>query len=203
MKYLSLLFLLILISCNSNNDNITLYLCDIEQKVINVKQTPVEVLNKEPLGHPFFIDNIKDKYLVITDIDARDKGLYIYNIDNFKPLGVTGKLGEGPGEISFYSLTVPYENGFIMQDNSKRLYYYYDINNAIEEKHYLPQEITQYTNKKIFPFHYKMLNESNYIGVIMKATSNSTYGNLSKLVFLFDPICSVNLGNLTYNSVYF
>ncbi|QZT38839.1 hypothetical protein K5X82_08040 [Halosquirtibacter xylanolyticus] len=175
MKYLSLLFLLILISCNSNKDNITLYLCDIEQDIITVKQTPVEVLNKEPLGHPFFINNIKDKYLVITDIDARDKGLYIYNIDNFKPLGVTGKLGEGPGEISYYHQPCEYKNGFLMKDSGKYQYYYYDITKIKDNLEYLPYSVTKFINTKLFPFYFKMTSDSTYVGMIGHITSNSTY----------------------------
>ncbi|QZT38840.1 hypothetical protein K5X82_08045 [Halosquirtibacter xylanolyticus] len=264
MKYLSLLFLLILISCNSNNDNITLYLCDIEQDIITVKQAPVEVLNKEPLGHPFSIKNIDNRYLVIKDVEAADKGLYIYDINNFNLIDRTGKLGEGPGEISYYLNPIAYKDGFLMKDGSKHLFYYFNIPQIKIESDYLPTEVTKYPNKKHFPFTLKMTNDSDYIGAVATITSQSTFeieiakgnifndsiehlidlpknvdnhnlqyfftasknrimmsyqhynifsvynnhgeiikGNLSKLVFLFDPICSVNLRNLTYNSVYF
>ncbi|MDC1105502.1 hypothetical protein OAT16_02280 [Prolixibacteraceae bacterium] len=176
MKFLNLLLLsLIIISCSTKNDNKKLYLCDIDQNKIAVKQTPVDILNKEPLGRPFFIDNIKDQYLVITDMEAYDKGLFIYDINNFTPLAATGILGEGPGEISFYSELAPYKDGIIMQDNSKLLYYYYDLNKAIQDKSYLPEEVVQYKNKKLFPFHYVMRSDSTYVGMVGHITSHSTY----------------------------
>ncbi|QZT38849.1 hypothetical protein K5X82_08090 [Halosquirtibacter xylanolyticus] len=160
-------------SCKKNER--VIYLNQLKNKISIMKETPVKPLNKEQIGNTYLINNLHDKYLIINDTECTDNGLLIYDINNFKKLGATGKKGEGPGEISYYYKVIPYKHGFIMQDHSKNIVYYYDVVKAIKNQNYLPLELLHQKDIKDYPYFYRMLSDSLYVGVQARIGSSSNF----------------------------
>lgn len=142
-------------------------LLDVSQRIIDINTDPVIAL-------PFF--EISEDYLIIADSKAFDKGIHIFGREDFKYLGVTGQLGDGPGMISRYGPLAFSSNGkeFWMPDFGKLKMFKYDIDSVLVNEGYLPT-VSKPFGMDFFLTDLNFMNEDLAIGPGLEPLSNSTF----------------------------
>ncbi|QZE13667.1 TolB-like 6-bladed beta-propeller domain-containing protein [Halosquirtibacter laminarini] len=203
MKYF-ILFLLGVFLLSCQNEISTHYcLTDISEKVVQPEASPLELNESE-----FSLATVcQDRYLVFHNRDRVDQCFAIYDLETLKPLGYTGVVGEGPGEIINGCAALPSREGFLVVDYSKYLIYYFNIKEAIADTKYLPETVGSIRDHKNFPGHISTLGDETYFGSNISVTSPSSYyasfveGNLftGETKKVLDPNPIVDLFKLSFN----
>ncbi|QZE13662.1 TolB-like 6-bladed beta-propeller domain-containing protein [Halosquirtibacter laminarini] len=160
MKYF-IFFLLgvFLLSCQ-NEISKQYCLTDISEKVAHTNNIPVNI-DESYFSSPVLC---QDKYLIFHNRDRIDQCLAIYDLESLKPLGYTGIKGEGPGQIIEGGNPMPYKDGFLVFDLAKFIIFYFNIEEAIADRNYLPETFCSIRDRNNFPLHISMLNDSLYLG---------------------------------------
>ena len=121
----------------------------------------------------FIVDNI----FIVVDIKSLDKGIHLFDKEDYKHLCSVGTIGKGPGEISYYGKPMPVYDSrkFWMFDHGKLVVYEFDLDNNICEVHYLPKPRYEFSRTGFLSGVDKILDEEIVIGRGIIPTSAGTY----------------------------
>ena len=135
---MTLLFFIVLAGCHKDV-NKTEKIQKERDNIINIESKIISIPGMLPVKYCAEIKIIND-LLLVKDVYATHKGIYVYNKDDFKYLTSTGYVGKGPGEIGVFGDIVPlkYKDAFLITDFAKRFVYRFDIKNMLKDSTYLP-----------------------------------------------------------------
>ncbi len=133
--------LLVLSGCRKDNNGTDIFQ-DERNVLIDVENNIEDIANMEPVKYCAEI-KIIDNLLLIKDVYATVKGIYIYDKNTFKHITNTGYIGKGPGELGVLGAIVPliHKDAFLITDFAKRVIYKFNMNEMLEDSTYLPVKI--------------------------------------------------------------
>lgn len=145
-----------------------------DAELIDVSNEIQDVVMDQMISSPFL--EISDKYLIIVDVLAADKGIHIFEREKLQFLESTGILGEGPGQISRYGPIAfsPSGQDFWMPDFGKLKIFKYNIDSILVDDQYLPS-ISKSMEMDFFLTRFKFIQDEIVVGAGLEPLSNSTF----------------------------
>lgn len=127
--------------------------------------------------------SIAGDYLLISDYKSKDKLIYVFNKNNFRYIAGIGDSGPGPEEITRIGTIVPYEKNrkIYVTDMGKVRVLSFDLDSAINSAEYTP-DVVKKLNEKEFLSSYKLLNDTNAVGIVLELIRGKKYNYNEKLV---------------------
>lgn len=176
LKYiLFLLPILLVIGCQKNSKNKTEKIQKNRDKIVNVSDKIIDIKPEILFGNSLFY--IIDDILIINEMSPKgEKGIYLFNKNNFKYLTSTGIIGKGPGEITNPGrLGIDRKNRiFWAPDNGKRIMYKFPLDSVLNNKNFKPTNNIK-LNYELFIERFGFLDDSIAIGKAVHVTSNSSF----------------------------
>jgi hypothetical protein len=169
------LILLFSIGCNSNNKSGKEKVQKHRDNIVNVSDKIIDIKPEILFGNSLFY--IIDDILIINEISPKgEKGIHLFNKDNFKYLTSTGIIGKGPGEITNPGrLGIDRKNRlFWAPDNGKRIMYRFPLDSVSKNIMFKPTKSIK-LNNEMFIERFGFLNDSIAIGKAVHVTSNSSF----------------------------
>lgn len=162
-------------SCISNKDNVI---------TLSERDNVVSVKNEV---HEFNIDDrlfgantkiaVLSKYLILSDCNASDTLIHIYDSKNFRHLVSTGKVGVGPNEIGRIGNVVVDEINriFYVVDYTKYSMFAFNIDSLIEINDKYRPNLKWKVPSHGFPNDFVVLNSDSAIGQIIEPIGTNDF----------------------------
>ena len=166
-KTLYLLIVVVCWSCSNNSD--TEKYQNKRNSIIKSKELIKEILIEDVLIGPVANPSIIGNYLVITNHNAIDKLIYIFDKNRFKYFAGITSRGQGPDEIANmgHLATDEANSMFYVSDHGKQLIFAYHLDSVLINPEYKP-EIKMIMNRAMFPNEYEYINDTLCIGSIVE-----------------------------------
>lgn len=115
-------------------------------------------------------------YLLIGDYRSMDNQIHIFNKNDFSYLTSTGKIGQGPDEITVLgNIGVDEAHGkFYVSDHGKMKIFSYDMDSVLRFPNYSPR-IKSDMNMTRFPDKYQYISDTMSVALMIEPTSVSTF----------------------------
>ena len=172
-----LLYLLLIIaswSCSQNPE--TEKHQNKRDQVIDVRDRVKEFSTQDVLIGRISRSYLIDDYLIVTDYNAPDKLIHLFDKNTFEHLASSTYQGQGPGEITIIG-HVEFDEAnrrFFVSDHGKLKIFAYDLDSVLTNPDYQPSVKTD-MKKKQFPDRYLYLNDTLCIAQIIEPIGNNNY----------------------------
>jgi len=115
-------------------------------------------------------------YLIIGDYRSSNNQIHIFDKNNFSYLTSTGKIGQGPDEITVLgNIGVDEARGkFYVSDHGKMKIFSYDMDSVLKCTSYSPR-IKSDMNMTRFPDKYQYISDTMSVALMIEPTSVSTF----------------------------
>lgn len=171
----SVMSLLLISACSSGGNEVEIYQSD-RSNIVDVKPLIKAIDTDDALLSGNITPYSFDKYLVIQDGRPVDKILYVFDNSNFKLLGATGKMGQGPGEV-LSSGSVLWNGGkreMYMPDYGSFKIYGYSMDSVLVNPNYMPFEKSR-MHTDMYPSDIIYVNDTLSYCRVIKPTSFHTF----------------------------
>ncbi len=172
-----LLYLLLIIaswSCSQNPE--TEKHQNKRDQVIDVRDRVKEFSTQDVLIGRISRSYLIDDYLIVTDYNAPDKLIHLFDKNTFEHLASSTYQGQGPGEITIIG-HVEFDEAnrrFFVSDHGKLKIFAYDLDSVLTNPDYQPS-VKKKKKKKQFPDKYLYLNDTLCIAQIIEPIGNNNY----------------------------
>lgn len=171
-----LLSFLLLLGCYKNNTKTEVYQ-DSRNTIVDVASRIEEVKVNLLLGNSRL--HLLGNYVVLKDLQSKDRGIHLLNKNTFQHIASTGKRGKGPREIVNYSqlLLIPDapSNIFYAFDYAQLIVYKFFVDSILKNKEYLPEKLYNFTEIGGMPGRMKLKNDSLLLGRGITIINNATF----------------------------
>jgi hypothetical protein len=169
----SLIFLIH--SCKNNNGYKTEKYQKNRNKIINVSNNIVDIKPKILFGNSLFY--IIDSILIVNEVSPKgEKGIHLFNKNNFEYITSAGIIGKGPGEISIPGrIGIDYKSKILwVPDHGKKVMWKFPLDSILKNEAYRPTESIKLQGD-LFLDRFNFLNDSIAIGKAVQPVGNSSY----------------------------
>ena len=165
--------LLIISSCNNDNESKTEKVQKNRNNIVNVSDKIIDVKPEIIFGNSalYILDDI---LIVLEKFPKGEKGIHLFNKNTFEYLTSTGIIGKGPGEI-----VVPGPIGidfkskvFWVPDAGKKLLFKFPLDSVLSNPTFKP-EIDKKMNYSFVTFGF--LSDSTVLGESIQPTSSNSF----------------------------
>ena len=174
-KGMKLFVLLLMSACTSQTEGDKHQ--NSREKVVDVKSEIKEIDTGDVLIGNSSNTYLSKDYLIITDYQAYDKVVHVFNKADFHHLASFGTKGQGPYEITNmgHLITDEVRRKFYISDNSKYKIFSYDIDSVLAMPESYQQQIKMNIKRDQIPSDFHYVNDTLCYGRIILPTSASTF----------------------------
>lgn len=167
--YVSVIILIfMLVGCKTTNDEKTEKIQKHRGEILDVSDKIIDINPEILFGNSvlYIIDDI----LIVNEVSPKgEKGIHLFNKNNFKYITSTGILGRGPGEIaSLGGIGIDKSNRILwVQDHGNKVMWKFPLDSVLNNEMFKPN-IKLELNYESFIESFGFLNDSIVLGVAVQ-----------------------------------
>jgi hypothetical protein len=166
--YIICFLILLIVGCKTTNHEKPEKFQKHRNKIINVSDKIIDINPEILFGNSvlYIIDDI----LIVNEVSPKgEKGIHLFNKNNFKYIKSTGFLGRGPGEIaSLGGIGIDRKNRILwVQDHGNKVMWKFPLDSVLNNEMFKPK-IKLELNYESFIERFGFLNDSLVLGVAVQ-----------------------------------
>lgn len=174
-SFIAIFILFLWCGCENNNRESKEITHFSRKNVIDIKDKITDIDTDILLGNSLLY--IIDDILIVMEIKpSSDKGIHLFNKNDFKYITSTGKLGHGPGEIIRYGrIGIDAANrNFWVPDHGKQMLMKFPLDSVLSDPEFKPTDGLSLSNE-LFIERFEFLSDSTVLGKAVQVLSSNSY----------------------------